>query len=93
MEDVGEKPWITAGLRSTGFLHKKRAGARRPAPPWLDVVPDVTVWLSGNSLLWPTNALTSRADVEEFVRDSEREHAAAGAELVDALDVGVDLGF
>jgi len=27
------------------------------------------------------------------VRDLEREHAAAGAEMIDALDVGVDLGL
>ncbi len=38
-------------------------------------------------------AVWVEGSLEEFVRDSEREHAAAGAELVDALDVGVDLGF
>ena len=37
------------------------------------------VWVEGN--------------LEEFVRDNERDHGATGAELVDALDVGVDLGF
>lgn len=31
--------------------------------------------------------------LDAFVRDSERDHAATGAELVDALDVGVDFGL
>lgn len=31
--------------------------------------------------------------LEDFLRDSERDHGATGAELVDALDIGVDLGF
>ena len=38
-------------------------------------------------------AVWVEGSLEEFVHDSGRDHGAAGAELVDALDVGVDLGF
>ena len=38
-------------------------------------------------------ALLADGPIDDFVRDLEREHAAAGAELIDALDVGVDLGL
>ena len=38
-------------------------------------------------------AVWVEGSLEGFLRDNERDHAAAGAELVDALDVGVDLGF
>ncbi|MFC3549847.1 YjgN family protein [Lysobacter cavernae] len=37
--------------------------------------------------------LLAAGNIEEFVAASESRHAAAGAELVDALDVGMDLGF
>ncbi len=38
-------------------------------------------------------AVLAEGPIDDFVRDLEREHAAAGAELIDALDVGVDLGL
>ena len=38
-------------------------------------------------------AVLADGPIDDFVRDLEREHAAAGAELIDALDVGVDLGL
>ncbi len=38
-------------------------------------------------------AVLAEGDIDDFVRDQEREHAAAGAELIDALDVGVDFGL
>lgn len=38
-------------------------------------------------------AVLAEGGIDDFVRDLEREHAAAGAELIDALDVGVDLGL
>ena len=38
-------------------------------------------------------ALIAEGPIDDFVRDLEREHAATGAEMIDALDVGVDLGL
>ena len=38
-------------------------------------------------------AVLAQGPIDDFVRDLEREHAAAGAEMIDALDVGVDLGL
>lgn len=38
-------------------------------------------------------AMLVEGNLDEFLRDHERDHAAAGAELVDALDVGVDFGL
>lgn len=38
-------------------------------------------------------AVLAEGGIQDFVRDLEREHAATGAEMVDALDVGVDLGL
>lgn len=38
-------------------------------------------------------AVLASGSIDDFVRDLEHEHAAAGAELIDALDVGVDLGL
>jgi uncharacterized membrane protein YjgN (DUF898 family) len=38
-------------------------------------------------------AVLAEGGLDDFVRDLEREHAATGAEMVDALDVGVDLGL
>lgn len=38
-------------------------------------------------------AVLADGGIDDFVRDQEREHAAAGAELIDALDVGIDLGL
>lgn len=38
-------------------------------------------------------AVLAEGDIDDFVRDQDREHGATGAELIDALDVGVDLGL
>jgi len=38
-------------------------------------------------------ALVAQGSLDEFVADPDRQHGAAGAELVDALDVGADFGF
>lgn len=38
-------------------------------------------------------AVLADGSLDDFVRDLEHEHTAAGAELVDALDVGIDLGL
>jgi uncharacterized membrane protein YjgN (DUF898 family) len=38
-------------------------------------------------------AVLAEGGIDDFVRDLEREHAATGAEMIDALDVGVDLGL
>jgi uncharacterized membrane protein YjgN (DUF898 family) len=38
-------------------------------------------------------AVVSQGSLDDFVADADRQHGAAGAELVDALDVGADFGF
>lgn len=38
-------------------------------------------------------AVLAEGSLDDFVADADRQHAAAGAELVDALDVGADFGF
>lgn len=38
-------------------------------------------------------AVLAEGGIDDFVRDLERDHAAAGAEMIDALDLGVDLGL
>jgi uncharacterized membrane protein YjgN (DUF898 family) len=38
-------------------------------------------------------AVVARGSIDQFVADADRQRSATGAELVDALDVGVDLGF
>jgi uncharacterized membrane protein YjgN (DUF898 family) len=38
-------------------------------------------------------AIVTTGSIDTFVADADRQRSAAGAELVDALDVGVDLGF
>jgi uncharacterized membrane protein YjgN (DUF898 family) len=38
-------------------------------------------------------AVVTTGSIDTFVADADRQRSAVGAELVDALDVGVDLGF
>jgi uncharacterized membrane protein YjgN (DUF898 family) len=38
-------------------------------------------------------AVVTTGSIDGFVADADRQRSAAGAELVEALDVGVDLGF
>ena len=38
-------------------------------------------------------AIVTTGSIDTFVADADRQRSAVGAELVDALDVGVDLGF
>ena len=61
------------------------------------------MWTPGLAVPWttirlardpaPPFALLAHGPIDDFVRDLEREHAAAGAEMIDALDVGADLGL